>query len=207
MEEQSAREMTRKKSKAKAKAQAAAGPQQQAGGPPPPTAGPSAGGSAAHHQHHQHHQRQQQQQQQRQPPHAPPPGHPDQKQDLYEVLGLERTCSAADVKRAFRTLALQNHPDKNAGCPDAKERFQRINKAYAVLSDEDKRALYDRYGEEDEDDLEDFVRAQRSSTIACTTHARSRSAARWAAWGALQSGRARSRRAFKAATVPLRSPG
>lgn len=65
--------------------------------------------------------------------------------DYYEVLGLERSASAEDVKSAFRRLARKFHPDvnKDAG---AEEQFKEINEAYAVLSDADKRAAYDRFG-------------------------------------------------------------
>ena len=67
------------------------------------------------------------------------------KRDYYEVLGLSRDASAEDVKKAFRKLAMQYHPDRNHD-PSASERFKEINEAYEVLSDEEKRAAYDRYG-------------------------------------------------------------
>lgn len=66
--------------------------------------------------------------------------------DYYEVLGVNRTASADELKSAFRNLARQYHPDVNKS-PDAEERFKEINEAYAVLSDSDKRAAYDRYGQ------------------------------------------------------------
>ena len=65
--------------------------------------------------------------------------------DYYEVLGVPRNASADDLKGAFRKLARQYHPDVNKE-PDAEERFKEINEAYAVLSDNDKRAAYDRFG-------------------------------------------------------------
>jgi molecular chaperone DnaJ len=65
--------------------------------------------------------------------------------DYYEVLGVPRNASPDDLKAAFRKLARQFHPDVNNE-PDAEERFKEINEAYAVLSDEQRRAAYDRYG-------------------------------------------------------------
>ncbi len=67
------------------------------------------------------------------------------KRDYYEVLGVPRDCSDEEVKKAFRRLALQYHPDRNPS-PDASEKFKEINEAYQVLSDPQKRAQYDRYG-------------------------------------------------------------
>jgi len=66
--------------------------------------------------------------------------------DYYEVLGIKRNASADEIKSAFRNLARQYHPDVNKA-PDAEERFKEINEAYVVLSDNDKRAAYDRYGQ------------------------------------------------------------
>ena len=65
--------------------------------------------------------------------------------DYYEVLGVGRDASDSDLKGAFRRLARQYHPDVNDS-PDAEERFKEINEAYAVLSDTERRAAYDRYG-------------------------------------------------------------
>ena len=67
------------------------------------------------------------------------------KRDYYEVLGVSRGASADELKSAFRRLARQYHPDVSEE-PDAEERFKEINEAYAVLSDGEKRAAYDRYG-------------------------------------------------------------
>jgi molecular chaperone DnaJ len=64
----------------------------------------------------------------------------------YEVLGVTPQASDAELKKAFRSLAMQYHPDRNQGDKQAEERFQEINEAYAVLSDPDKRAHYDRFG-------------------------------------------------------------
>ena len=68
------------------------------------------------------------------------------KRDYYEVLGLERTASEADLKSAFRKLAVKWHPDKNAGDPEAEGKFKEANEAYQVLSDAAKRQTYDRFG-------------------------------------------------------------
>jgi molecular chaperone DnaJ len=65
--------------------------------------------------------------------------------DYYEVLGVPKNASNDDLKAAFRRLARQYHPDVNKES-DAEERFKEINEAYAVLSDSDRRAAYDRFG-------------------------------------------------------------
>ena len=69
------------------------------------------------------------------------------KRDYYEVLGIPRTASQEEMKSAFRKLARKYHPDVN-DAPDAEERFKEINEAFAVLSDPEKRSVYDRYGHE-----------------------------------------------------------
>jgi molecular chaperone DnaJ len=68
------------------------------------------------------------------------------KQDYYATLGVARDASAEDIKRAYRKLAMQHHPDRNPGDKRAEARFKEINEAYDVLKDEQKRAAYDRYG-------------------------------------------------------------
>ncbi len=67
--------------------------------------------------------------------------------DYYAVLGVPRDASAEDVKKAYRKLAMQYHPDRNNGSKDAEEQFKAITEAYDVLRDADKRQVYDRYGE------------------------------------------------------------
>jgi molecular chaperone DnaJ len=66
--------------------------------------------------------------------------------DHYDVLEVDRQASAAEIKAAYRRLALQHHPDRNPGDRAAEEKFKEISQAYAVLGDEDKRAHYDRFG-------------------------------------------------------------
>ena len=67
------------------------------------------------------------------------------KRDYYEVLGVDRSASQDEIKRAFRKLAFKYHPDRNKA-PDAEERFKEISEAYAVLSDPEKRQQYDAFG-------------------------------------------------------------
>ncbi len=66
--------------------------------------------------------------------------------DYYKILGVERSASADDVRKAYRKLAMQYHPDRNPGDKQAEERFKEINEAYQVLSDPQKRARYDQVG-------------------------------------------------------------
>ncbi|NNF18858.1 MAG: molecular chaperone DnaJ [Flavobacteriaceae bacterium] len=68
------------------------------------------------------------------------------KQDYYEILGIEKSASAAEIKKAYRKKAIQYHPDKNPGDTKAEELFKKAAEAYEVLSDPDKRARYDQYG-------------------------------------------------------------
>lgn len=68
------------------------------------------------------------------------------KQDLYEMLGVSKSATASEIKKAYRKLAVKYHPDKNPDDDSAEEKFKEIGSAYEILSDEDKRAAYDRYG-------------------------------------------------------------
>ncbi|MFQ5468438.1 MAG: molecular chaperone DnaJ [Kiloniellaceae bacterium] len=68
------------------------------------------------------------------------------KQDYYETLGVSRSAAAAELKKAYRQLAMQYHPDRNPGDPAAEHRFKEISEAYDVLKDQQKRAAYDRFG-------------------------------------------------------------
>ena len=67
--------------------------------------------------------------------------------DYYSILGVSKNATGDEIKKAFRKLAVKYHPDKNQGKKDAEEKFKQINEAYEVLSDEEKRKKYDKYGE------------------------------------------------------------
>jgi len=68
------------------------------------------------------------------------------KKDYYETLGVNRAAGEEEVKKAYRKLALQYHPDRNPGDKEAEEKFKEISEAYQVLSDAQKRAQYDQFG-------------------------------------------------------------
>src|SRR5690606_2351938 len=68
--------------------------------------------------------------------------------DYYKLLGVERTADADEIKKAYRRLAVKYHPDKNNGSKESEERFKEVTQAYETLRDPDKRAVYDRYGEQ-----------------------------------------------------------
>lgn len=82
-------------------------------------------------------------------------------EDLYETLGVSRTASADEIKKAYRTLAFKYHPDRNAGDKTAEEKFKAVNAAYSVLGDETKRAQYDRYGSTS-DNAYEYARSYQS---------------------------------------------
>ena len=68
--------------------------------------------------------------------------------DYYEILGVSRDATKVEIKKAYRKLAMKYHPDRNPGDKEAEEKFKLINEAYQVLSDDEKRAIYDKYGKE-----------------------------------------------------------
>jgi len=77
--------------------------------------------------------------------------------DYYEILGLQKSASEGDIKKAYRKMAMKYHPDKNEGDKDAEEKFKEVAQANEVLSDSEKRRLYDKYGH-------DWERANTSGT-------------------------------------------
>ena len=70
------------------------------------------------------------------------------KRDYYEILGVSRTAAVDDIKKTYRKLAMQYHPDRNPGNKEAEEKFKEATEAFEVLSEADKRARYDRFGHE-----------------------------------------------------------
>ena len=77
--------------------------------------------------------------------------------DYYDILGVSKSATHDEIKKAYRKKSLKIHPDKNKA-ERAQEAFKKLSQAYVCLSEEDKRAIYDRYGNE-----EDFMRAQQGA--------------------------------------------
>ncbi len=91
-------------------------------------------------------------------------------QDYYAVLGVPRTASQDEIKKAFRKAARKHHPDTNTGDAEAERKFKAVNEANAVLSDPDKRSLYDRLGK----DWESYARAGATAGAAAGAQGRRR---------------------------------
>ena len=68
------------------------------------------------------------------------------KRDYYDVLGIKRDADEAAIKKAYRKLAKKYHPDSNGGDPSAEQKFKEVTEAYTILSDPEKRKLYDQFG-------------------------------------------------------------
>ena len=68
------------------------------------------------------------------------------KRDYYEILGVSKSATSDEIKKAYRKVAMQFHPDRNPGDKPAEEKFKEAAEAYEILSDADKRAQYDRFG-------------------------------------------------------------
>ena len=78
------------------------------------------------------------------------------KRDYYEVLGVSKNATADEIKKAYRKLAMQYHPDRNPGDKEAEEKFKEAAEAYEILSNDEKRAKYDRFGHEGFQGGQDF---------------------------------------------------
>src|ERR1700733_7741720 len=83
--------------------------------------------------------------------------------DYYEILGIQKTASADDIKKAYRKLARKHHPDLNPNDKEANKKFQQINEANEVLSDPEKRKKYDQYGK-DWEHADQFEKARQQQT-------------------------------------------
>src|SRR5205809_758071 len=70
------------------------------------------------------------------------------KRCYYEILGIEKGSSSDEIRKAYKREALKHHPDRNQGCRDSEAKFKEANEAFQVLSDDEKRQVYDRFGHE-----------------------------------------------------------
>ena len=89
------------------------------------------------------------------------------KRDYYEVLGVSKSASADEIKKAYRKKAIQYHPDKNPGDKEAEEKFKEAAEAYEVLSNPDKRARYDQFGHAGVDGAKQEADSADSAAEAC----------------------------------------
>src|SRR6516162_4738232 len=87
------------------------------------------------------------------------------KRDYYELLGVSRQADDEEIKRAYRRLAMQYHPDRNAGDAEAEQKFKEAAEAYEVLRDPEKRQRYDRYGHAGLDALPSFGAGNPASVM------------------------------------------
>src|SRR5208282_504041 len=85
--------------------------------------------------------------------------------DFYDVLGVAKSASDRDIKEAYRRLAFEHHPDRNRS-PEAEQRFKEVSEAFSVLSDPEKRALYDALGPDKYDDPREVFRYQQEREVA-----------------------------------------
>ena len=90
------------------------------------------------------------------------------KRDYYEVLGISRSADKDAIKKAYRKMAKKYHPDSNAGNPDAEEKFKEVTEAYNVLSDPEKKKLYDQFGHAAFEEVLDMVKVALIETAVLT---------------------------------------
>ena len=121
-----------------------------------------------------------------------------EKRDYYEVLGVDKSASEDEIKRAYKKMARKYHPDLNPDNKEAEEKFKEVNEAYEVLSDSDKKARYDQFGFAGVDPATAPERAAGPMTPAAST------SATWATFSAASSAAAS---APPSAGTPMRPSG